>query len=403
MHRTYSMRQSRAPTQSQIEKPPPPPSSTKVGRLFGGGNLGHNLRKSMAGAYGPELAKKLSQLVKMEKNLMRSMELVGRERREVARQLSIWGEECDEDVSDITDKLGVLIFEIGELEDQFIDRYDQYRVTIKSIRNIEASVQPSRDRKQKITDQIAQLKYKDPNSPKIVVLEQELVRAEAESLVAEAQLSNITREKVKSAFTYQFDALREHSEKLALIAGYGKHLLELIDDTAVTPGETREAYDGYEASKGIIQDCEDALTNWVESKAAVKSRLSVRGSRQRRTHGRGTRSGNFGEPVTLTDQDRPMRSSGVWVPADEHERHRTHGAPALDRADDDDQYEDITDDEVDRGNHRGSRKHDRDHEHDHDIDRRQSSRNRDSKNLDGPNGDTHTRGREDEHGAVLQD
>ena len=96
---------------------------------------------------GPDLARKLSQLVKMEKNVMRSMELVGRERREVARQLSIWGEECDEDVSDITDKLGVLIFEIGELEDQFIDRYDQYRVTIKSIRNIEASVQPSRDRR----------------------------------------------------------------------------------------------------------------------------------------------------------------------------------------------------------------------------------------------------------------
>jgi hypothetical protein len=41
----------------------------------------------------------------------------------------------------------VLIYEIGELEDQYVDRYDQYRVTIKSIRNIEASVQPSRDRK----------------------------------------------------------------------------------------------------------------------------------------------------------------------------------------------------------------------------------------------------------------
>lgn len=103
--------------------------------------------------------------------------------------------------------------------------------------------------KQKITDQIAQLKYKEPNSPKIVVLEQELVRAEAESLVAEAQLSNITREKLKAAFNYQFDALREHCEKLAIIAGYGKHLLELIDDTPVTPGETRNAYDGYEASK----------------------------------------------------------------------------------------------------------------------------------------------------------
>jgi hypothetical protein len=63
------------------------------------------------------------------------------------QQLSLWGEACDEDVSDVTDKLGVLVYEIGELEDQFVDRYDQYRVTIKSIRNIEASVQPSRDRK----------------------------------------------------------------------------------------------------------------------------------------------------------------------------------------------------------------------------------------------------------------
>jgi hypothetical protein len=99
----------------------------------------------------------------MEKNVMRSMELVSRERMEVAvslwlvgcellrwlaiqQQLSIWGEACDDDVSDVTDKLGVLIYEIGELEDQYVDRYDQYRVTIKSIRNIEASVQPSRDR-----------------------------------------------------------------------------------------------------------------------------------------------------------------------------------------------------------------------------------------------------------------
>lgn len=133
-------------------------------------NAGHALRHKSAGAFGPDLAKKLSILVKMEKNVMRSLETVARERMEVAvchppphntapsiyhtdpdvpqQQLSIWGETGDEDVSDVTDKLGVLLYEIGELEDQYVDRYDQYRVTIKSIRNIEASVQPSRDRKQ---------------------------------------------------------------------------------------------------------------------------------------------------------------------------------------------------------------------------------------------------------------
>lgn len=190
-------------------------------------------------------------------------------------------------------------------------------MTVKSIRNIEASVQPSRDRKQRITDQIAQLKYKEPNSPKIVVLEQELVRAEAESLVAEAQLSNITREKIKAAYTYQFDALREHCEKVAIIAGYGKHLLELIDDTPVTPGETRAAYDGYEASKAIIQDCEDALTNWVTQKASVHSKLSTRArtlSQRRRNNIKSRTEGH-----DLSNQDTPLNDRDSWAPADEEE------------------------------------------------------------------------------------
>lgn len=172
--------------------------------------------------------------------------------------------------------------------------------------------------KQKITDEIAKLKYKDPNSPRIVVLEQELVRAEAESLVAEAQLSNITREKVKGAFEYQFDALREHSEKIAIIAGYGKHLLDLIDGSPVTPGETRHAYDGYEASKAIIQDCEDSLTNWVDSKAVVKPGLSTRARTLSQRH-RDNVAKSRGEGVDLSSQDRPMKGDrDSWVPAAEH-------------------------------------------------------------------------------------
>lgn len=274
MHRTYSLRSQKAPTAAQLESPPPPPSSTK-GRFFGKGGIASTFRKTVAGATGPELSRKLSQYIKMEKNVMRAMELLAKERRDVAKQLSAWGEDNDDDVSDVTDKLGVLIYEIGELEDQYIDKYDQYRLTLKSIRNIEASVQPSRDRKQKITDEIAHLKYKDPQSPKINVLEQELVRAEAESLVAEAQLSNITREQLKAAYNYQFDATRELAEKYALIAGYGKALLELLDDSAVTPGETRPAYDGYDASKQIIIDAENALAGWTLDSAAVKPTLSL--------------------------------------------------------------------------------------------------------------------------------
>ena len=273
MHKTYSLRNSRAPTASELQVPPPPPSTTKS-RFFGRASLASTFRKNAAGSFGPELSRKLSQLIKTEKGVLRAMEVVANERRAAARQLSLWGAENDDDVSDVTDKLGVLLFELGELQDQFIDKYDQYRISLKSIRNIEASVQPSRDRKDKITDEIAHLKYKDPTSTKIPVLEQELVRAEAESLVAEAQLSNITREKLKASYNYQFDSMRELAEKFALIAGYGKALLELLDDSPVTPGEARPAYDGYDASRQIIMDCEAALEAWTLDIAAVKPTLS---------------------------------------------------------------------------------------------------------------------------------
>jgi hypothetical protein len=202
--------------------------------------------------------------------------------------------------------------------------------------------------KQKITDQIAQLKYKEPNSPKIVILEQELVRAEAESLVAEAQLSNITREKLKAAFNYQFNALREHSEKLAIIAGYGKHLLELIDDTPVTPGETRAAYDGYEASKAIIQDCEDALTNWVDSKAQVSAKLSTRArtlSQRRRNN-----IARNAEGHDLSGQDAPYkdRDSRLWVPASAHT-----GGEEYEDEEEEEEEKSVQGSEVLNGEHRG--------------------------------------------------
>lgn len=155
--------------------------------------------------------------------------------------------------------------------------------------------------------------------------------------------------------------MREHCEKLAIIAGYGKHLLELVDDTPVTPGETRQAYDGYEASKAyvtqdlkaqleltyhsIIQDCEDALTNWVSQNASVSSKLSQRSrtlSQRRRNQNR-----ERGEGVDLSGQDQPLdsRESGLWIPAAEHQ-----GNGYDDREDlDDDVHSTVTSEHHQRG------------------------------------------------------
>lgn len=69
----------------------------------------------------------------------------------------------------------------------------------------------------------------------------------------------------------------------------------------------------------IIQDCEDALTNWVTANAAVSSKLSTRAQNlsTRRKAGRGQHNQ---EGVDLSGQDQSMkdRESGLWVPAGAH-------------------------------------------------------------------------------------
>lgn len=68
----------------------------------------------------------------------------------------------------------------------------------------------------------------------------------------------------------------------------------------------------------IIQDCEDALTNWVSQNASVSSKLSTRSrtlSQRRRNQAR-----HQGEGHDLSHQDQPLedRESGLWIPASEH-------------------------------------------------------------------------------------
>ena len=149
---------------------------------------------SLRGMQQPELSKKLFKIIKSENHAIGAYESASRERISIASQLSDWGEATgDDSISDMSDKLGVLLSEIGEQEDVFAQNLEEYRGVLKQIRNTESSVQPSRDHKAKITDELSKLKYKEPQSTKITQLEQELVRAEAQNLVAEAQLTNVVR------------------------------------------------------------------------------------------------------------------------------------------------------------------------------------------------------------------
>ncbi|KEF62654.1 uncharacterized protein A1O9_00627 [Exophiala aquamarina CBS 119918] len=226
-----------------------------------------------------ELSKKLFKIIKTENHAINAYETAGRERLSIASQLSDWGESTNDDsVSDVSDKIGVILSEIGEQEDLFVQNLEDYRAILKQIRNIEASVQPSRDQKAKISDEIQKLKYKEPSSPKLVTLEQELVRAEAQNLVAEAQLTNITRQKVKEAYDVHFAATIERAEKQIILAKHGRRILNLLDDTPVVPGDVRQPFAQASDARQILADAEQELQMWQPNLEPVHSNAGGLGS-----------------------------------------------------------------------------------------------------------------------------
>ncbi|KAI7972405.1 hypothetical protein EIK77_008868 [Talaromyces pinophilus] len=212
---------------------------------------------TLRGYQQPELSKKLYKIIKNENVVIGAYESAGRERVSIASQLSDWGEATgDESVSDISDKLGVLLSEIGEQEDIFAQSLEEYRGVLKQIRNTESSVQPSRDSRNKISDEIQRLKYKDPANTKLVTLEQELVRAEAQNLVAEAQLSNV---------------------KQIILAQHARRLVNLLDDTPIVPGDAVKPYEQSTAARDILNDAEGDLRAWEPSMYPITSNANEMG------------------------------------------------------------------------------------------------------------------------------
>ncbi|CRG90733.1 20S proteasome subunit beta 5 [Talaromyces islandicus] len=259
----YQARRSFEPDRTRMNRSLSIRAGKKDGRQDRGANRHRFSMTTLRGLQQPELSKKLYKIIKNENTVIGAYETAGRERVSIATQLSEWGEATGDDgLSEVSDKLGVLLSEIGEQEDLFAQNLEDYRGVLKQIRNTEGAVQPSRDQRNKIADEIQKLKYKDPTSTKIVTLEQELVRSEAQSLVAEAQLSNVARQKMKEAFDIHLAATIERAEKQLILAQHARRLLHLIDDTPVVPGDQRKPFEQGDKLREVLDDAERDLRAW---------------------------------------------------------------------------------------------------------------------------------------------
>jgi hypothetical protein len=71
-----------------------------------------------------------------------------------------------------------------------------------------------------------------------------------------------TRKNFKDAYEIEFAAIIERAEKEIILAKHGRRLLELLDDSAVAPGDARVPYENGAQARQVLNDAEDNLKDW---------------------------------------------------------------------------------------------------------------------------------------------
>ncbi|KAF2402639.1 hypothetical protein EJ06DRAFT_454844, partial [Trichodelitschia bisporula] len=210
-------------------------------------------------------AKPLIRLLKSTKATLTAHTTATRGQLASAANLTVWAASTDDPVvAAVAENLAVLIAEMGEQEGAFVDGMQAARTVLKEMRDVERSVVPGRVTRAKINDELQRLKYRDPTSTRIPLLEQELVRAEASCLVADAQLTNATRAKFRTALARHLNATIARGEKQALLARHGLQLLALVNETAVVPGERPGAWVDAREAANIMRGAQEDLQAWQD-------------------------------------------------------------------------------------------------------------------------------------------
>ncbi|KAI8374987.1 Eisosome component PIL1-domain-containing protein [Choanephora cucurbitarum] len=219
--------------------------------------------------------KALSLWIFQERNDLASMRTLAYERSETNKALKAWTQqECEEDKTEssrdlediVGDKLFRLLNKQVEVEQEFANKYQQYRHAIKSIRDKEEKLSDQREKKRSLQSRIQNLKKNSPKSPKLTEFQRELDSLAKDTHESEMDLADFKRFALKEAFYLRFNAMNEYAQKTALIAGFGKYLTDLIEIEPTPPSQiNRNPYEKGPEAAIIFADAVNALENWKPS------------------------------------------------------------------------------------------------------------------------------------------
>ncbi|GJJ70920.1 hypothetical protein EMPS_03270 [Entomortierella parvispora] len=239
-------------------------------------SIGHDLRRGLnninpLGNNYKNITKWLAEM----KNIDSSLKTLDKEISADAKLIAAWGSTEGDDLTDVCMRMSQLMEEVGLIQQSYSLRHTQYRKTIKSMKVQEMTLDENRKKKQDLTNQIVKLQKSTKENPiKMMELQNSLERVTAELLAQELELMQFKRITIKQAFDAKFDAMLEFSEKMALIAGYGR-AITLVIDTDTQVADRMRIYNGAEYTAAAVNQVKSAVSSWQPQPMEAPARNNV--------------------------------------------------------------------------------------------------------------------------------
>ncbi|KAF9111006.1 hypothetical protein BGX27_005512 [Mortierella sp. AM989] len=247
-------------------------------------SIGHDLRRGLNNFTLGNNYKNINKWLGELKNIDASLKVLDKEVCTNAKLISGWGSNEGEDMADVCQRMTQLMEEVGLIHQAYAIQHTAYRKKIKTLKIQEMGLDENRKKKHDLTNQIVKHQKSSKENPiKLMELQSALEHVSAELLTQELQLLQFKRVTIRDAFNAQFDSMIEFGEKMALIAGYGRQITDVID---VGPQEANRAflYSGSEYTAAAINRVKIAVTTWQPQPTGDPIRLHVAPSHDELAH-----------------------------------------------------------------------------------------------------------------------
>ncbi|KAG9047265.1 hypothetical protein FS837_002626 [Tulasnella sp. UAMH 9824] len=212
---------------------------------------------------GPPDVRHLQVLITNAKGVALDYEGLGRDTKSLSKDFYLWGQEEEEDIKDVTDRLAYLNFVQGSLVSVLSDRLDEARAPLKKLREAQAALSPRRAQRASIEAQVRTLQTNSNAKPgseaRIKELQDTLSKHNADDAPVEREVAELRRKAIKESEEMKWEAFREFGEKLLLLSQASAQIVAQLPATAPTP---TNPYNGHARTAAARTALQTALDNW---------------------------------------------------------------------------------------------------------------------------------------------